>query len=267
MKIDDGLEVIMWIRCLGGERLPTASYALRPNLNNLFFSPRREEISRFFVVCFLPTRPLHTFDLDTEYTHGQRASCRARPVNIDGDLRNFMWIHVRGGERLLVMSYALCPNPPKCLFFAIGDGSRFFVICFLRTSGQLFFSQTPGRRPPYITGLRVNSVTLGWFGAPNERAPLRAHDSTAVFAVRCLTSTPIADQGLGGFMNIALASPAQLIFSVSYPGEFKFALIAVHLPAGMVIYRGRNSNIHELKSTRQSKNTTLEYKSSCDETC
>ena len=40
VNIDDGLEAIMWIRCLGGERLPTASYALRPNLNKLFFSPR-----------------------------------------------------------------------------------------------------------------------------------------------------------------------------------------------------------------------------------
>ena len=40
VSIDDGLEVIMWIRCLGDERLPTASYALRPNLDKLFFSPR-----------------------------------------------------------------------------------------------------------------------------------------------------------------------------------------------------------------------------------
>ena len=143
MNVNDGHEVVMWIRCLGGERLPTASYALRPNLNKLFFSPRREEISSFFVVCFLHTSGRHTFDLDTEYTHGQRASCRARPMNIDGDLRNFMWIHGLGGERLLVMSYALCPNP-KNDYFAIGDGSRFFVICFLHTSGQMFFSPTPG---------------------------------------------------------------------------------------------------------------------------
>ena len=89
--------------------------------------------------------------------------------------------------------------------FAIGDGSRFLVICFLYTGGQ-----TPGRRPPYTTGLRVNSVALGWVGAPNERAPLRVHDADAVFSTRCLTRTRIADQGLGGFMNIALASPAQM---------------------------------------------------------
>ena len=29
--------------------------------------------------------------------------------------------------------------------------------------------QTPGRRPPLITGRFVNTVTRGWFGAPNER--------------------------------------------------------------------------------------------------
>ena len=34
--MDDGLEDMIWIRCLGGERLPTTSYALRPNLNKPF---------------------------------------------------------------------------------------------------------------------------------------------------------------------------------------------------------------------------------------
>ena len=47
--------------------------------------------------------------------------------------------------------------------------------------------------------------------APNDRDPFRFHDAIAVFADRCLTRTRIADQGLGGgFINIALASPAQL---------------------------------------------------------
>ena len=31
--------------------------------------------------------------------------------------------------------------------------------------------QTPGPRPPRITGRFVNTVTRGWVGAPNERAP------------------------------------------------------------------------------------------------
>ena len=82
VNADDGLEVIVWIRFLGGERLPTASYALRPNPKKLVFSPR-EEGSRLFVVCFLHTSQRYTFDLGKESTHGQPASCRARPVDID----------------------------------------------------------------------------------------------------------------------------------------------------------------------------------------
>ena len=138
MNIDDGLEDIMWIRCLGSQRLPTASDALCPNLNKLFFSPR-EEGSRFFVVCFLHTSRRYTFDIDVESTHGRPASCRARPVDIDDDLQNSMWTRGLGGERLPAMSYALCPNLKKCLIFAIGEGSRFVVVCFLYTSGQMFF--------------------------------------------------------------------------------------------------------------------------------
>ena len=47
MNVDDGFEAIMWIRYLGGERLSTASYALRPN-NKLFFSPM-EKRDRVFL--------------------------------------------------------------------------------------------------------------------------------------------------------------------------------------------------------------------------
>ena len=39
--------------------------------------------------------------------------------------------------------------------------------------------QTPGRRLPHITGLRVNSMTLEWVGAPSERALFRFHDAIA----------------------------------------------------------------------------------------
>ena len=172
----------------------TASYALCPNLNKLFFSPScKEEGSRFFVVCFLHPSRRYTFDIDVESTHGQPASCRARPVNIDDDLQHSMGVRGLGGERMPAMSYALCPNFKKCQIFAIGAGSRFLVVCFLYTSGQMFFSQTPGRCPPHITGLRVNSVTLGWAGAPNEHALCRFHDAIAVFADRCITRNRIAD--------------------------------------------------------------------------
>ena len=55
MNVDDGLEAIRWIRGLGGEMLPAASYALLPNLKKgLFFAIA--EGSRIFVVYFLHTR-------------------------------------------------------------------------------------------------------------------------------------------------------------------------------------------------------------------
>ena len=73
VNADDRLDVIMWIRCLGGERLPTASYALHPNVNKLFCSPRSRSAKKrieIFVVGFLDTSRRNTFGLDKESTHG-----------------------------------------------------------------------------------------------------------------------------------------------------------------------------------------------------
>ena len=158
-----------------------------PKPGHFFFSPRNSS-ERRGIEIFCRTSRRHTFDLDTEYTHGQRASRRARPVNIDGDLRNFMWIHGLGGERLLVMSYALCPNP-KNAYFLPSEMDR-------------------------------DLSSLGWVGAPNERAPLRVHGAIAVSAARCLR-TRIADQGLGGFHEHCAGFARATKFRVSCPGEFK----------------------------------------------
>ena len=82
------------------------------------------------------------------------------------------------------------PKPgEKNLFFAIRDGSRNCVIYFVHTSGQLLFYHTPGQRPPYVTGYCVNTVTLGWVGAPNERTPFKFHDAVVGFVDRCLSRT------------------------------------------------------------------------------
>ena len=51
------------------------------------------------------------------------------------------------------------------------------VVCFLKTCGQTFLYQTPGRRPPRTAGRVVDTVTRGWVGAPNERARFRIHDA------------------------------------------------------------------------------------------
>ena len=44
--------------------------------------------------------------------------------------------------------------------------------------------QTPGRRPPRVTGRVENTETRGWVGAPNERAPYRFHDAVVGFVDR-----------------------------------------------------------------------------------
>ena len=79
------------------------------------------------------------------------------------------------------------PNLKKGLFLAIREGSRIFVACF-HSSAQMCSYQTPGRRPPRITGRFVNTVTRGWVGAPNGRAPFRFHGAVG-FVARCLSRT------------------------------------------------------------------------------
>ena len=78
---------------------------------------------------------------------------------------------------------------PENVFFAIGEGSRIFVVCFLHTREQVFLFQTPGRRAPRITGRVVNTVTGRWVGAPNERTSFRIHDAVVGFVDRCLSRT------------------------------------------------------------------------------
>ena len=73
--------------------------------------------------------------------------------------------------------------------FCHREGSRFFVACFLHSSTQMCLYQTPGRRPPPITGRFVNTVTRGWVGAPNGRAPFRFHGAVVGFVARCLSRT------------------------------------------------------------------------------
>ena len=68
----------------------------------------------------------HTFDLDIESTHGQPASCRARPVKVDDDLEEVRWIRGLGGEKLPVASYALLRNP-KGVYFLQSERDRDFL--------------------------------------------------------------------------------------------------------------------------------------------
>ena len=85
-------------------------------------------------------------------------------MNVDDGLEDIRWIRGLGGEKLPAASYAVLPNLKRGLFFAIGEGSRFFVACFLHSSAQMCLYQKPGRRPPPTTGRFVNTVTRGWVG-------------------------------------------------------------------------------------------------------
>ena len=69
-------------------------------------------------------------------------------MNVDDGLEDIRWIRGLGGEKLPAASNALLPHLKRGQFFAIGEGSRFFVACFLHSSAQMFLYQTPGRRPP-----------------------------------------------------------------------------------------------------------------------
>ena len=86
-------------------------------------------------------------------------------------------------------SNALLAHLNKGLFFAIGEGSRIFVAFFLHSSAQMCLYQTPGRRPPPITGRFVNTVTRGWVGVPNGRASFRFHGAVVGFVDRYLSRT------------------------------------------------------------------------------
>ena len=55
-------------------------------------------------------------------------------------------------------------------------------VCYTRAA-NLFFSQTPTRRPPYITSRPVNTVFLGWTGAPTERAQLEFMTQSSVLSI------------------------------------------------------------------------------------
>jgi len=69
----------------------------------------------------------------------------------------------------------------------MGEGSIFFVACFLHSSAQMWLYQMPGRRLPRITGRFVNTVIKEWVGARNERVPFRFHGTVVGSVDRCLS--------------------------------------------------------------------------------
>ena len=73
MNVDDGLEDIRWIRGLGGDRLPAASYALLPNLKKALFLPSERDRD-FLSPVFYTAEPKRVrIRLLTGARHGSQA--------------------------------------------------------------------------------------------------------------------------------------------------------------------------------------------------
>ena len=90
----------------------------------------------------------------------------------------------------------LGPRSAQELFVGVFESlKRFFrrfvspVFYQVYSSTQMCLYQTPGRRPPPTTGRCMNTVTRGWVGAPNGRAPFRFHSAVVGFVDRCLSKT------------------------------------------------------------------------------
>ena len=117
-----------------------------------------------FVTIDLRSRHSMINPWPTRLVSGKANECRWRPRRYRVD----PWSRRRGVARGVIRS---SPKPEEGLVFAIGEGSRNFVVCFLHTRGQMFLYQTPGRRPPRITGRIVNTVWPKGGSEPLTSAP------------------------------------------------------------------------------------------------
>ena len=138
----------------------------------------------------------------------------------------------RGREFARGVLRSSVPNLKNGLFFAIGDGSRIFVGCFLHSRAQMYLYQTPGQNPPRITARFVNTVTRGWVGAPNERAPFRFHGAVVSFVDRCLSrnrNLPASNQRLSfSQADLGPRSAQDFFFGVFEKFEMFFSKICAH---------------------------------------
>ena len=78
------------------------------------------------------------------------------------------------------------PKPEKRPIFCHRRGIENYVACFLHSSAQICLYQTPGRRPPPITGRFVNTdQRVG--RSPYRTNPCRFHGAVVGFVDRCLS--------------------------------------------------------------------------------
>ena len=150
VNTDDCLEVIMWIRCQEGERLPTASYLCsspKPEQTIFFASEQvRNKGDRVFCRLFSTHQPTAHFRSRyrinprlTRFVSGKASEYRWRPPKFKLDPCS------RGREVARDVLRSFYPNPKKkCKFLAIGDESRCLIIRFLNTSQTFFLRRLAG---------------------------------------------------------------------------------------------------------------------------
>ena len=147
-------------------------------------------------------------------------------MNVDDGLKYIRWIRSLGGDELPAAFYALVPNLEKrsIFYFLLSERDRdFFVACFLHSSAQMCLYQTPGRRPPRMTGRFVNTVARGWVGAPNERAPLRLMAQSLVLSIhvcRGLGILPVRINIWLSFSHTDLGPTSAQDFFFSFSSKF-----------------------------------------------
>ena len=79
--------------------------------------------------------------------------------NVDDGLEDIGWIRGPGvgGREVARGVQRSSPKPEKKAYFLPSRGIENFAACFLHSSAQMCLYQTPGRRPPPITGRFVNT--------------------------------------------------------------------------------------------------------------
>ena len=117
----------------------------------------------------------------TRFVSGKASECGWRPRRYVAD----PWSTGREVARGVLRS----SRKPEKKVFLPSESDRDFLSVFYTLLIAAIFCETPGRRPPHITGRRVNTVTLEWVGAPNERALFRFLDAVVGFVDRCLSRT------------------------------------------------------------------------------
>ena len=154
-------------------------------------------------------------------------------MNVDDGLEEIGWIRGLGGEKFPAASYS-SPKPDKRPIFCHGRGIEKCCHLFSHSSAQMCLDQTLGRRPPRISGRFVNTVTRGWVGAPNERAPFRFHGAVVGFVDRCLSRTrnlAASNKHLAEFFSgrsWPKIGPGIIFFGVSENFETFFSKICAH---------------------------------------